>query len=237
MNQFYNAFVKQLLFQKNVHGQDVKHEFLEKVKQMLDNAKKEMKDVSLDAISFKNKMNDIYVNIELRRKEADVLQKFINDMHTKIRDCENEIEKMKIRELDLLENMSMDKKERSQLKSLAIQRDFLNSDLENAKQKRLDADQKLSIMHAYIHEYTQSFKEQHQVISNCVNKLLYLMILEKRLELSIIDENNVSKVFDVIDKQPHVICFDDDIYMDIIIKYNEYPNLLKDYIAKAESFF
>lgn len=237
MNQFYNAFVKQLLFQKNVHGQDVKHEFLEKVKQMLDNAKKEMKDVSLDAISFKNKMNDIYVNIELRRKEADVLQKFINDMHTKIRDCENEIGKMKIRELDLLENMSMDKKERSQLKSLAIQRDFLNSDLENAKQKRLDADQKLSIMHAYIHEYTQNFKEQHQVISNCVNKLLYLMILEKRLELSIIDENNVSKVFDVIDKQPHVICFDNDIYMDIIIKYNEYPNLLKDYIAKAESFF
>ena len=164
MNQFYNEFVKQLLFQKNVHGQDVKHEFLEKVKQVLDNAKKEMKDVSLDAISFKNKMNDIYVNIELRRKEADVLQKFINDMHTKIRDCENEIEKMKIRELDLLENMSMDKKERSQLKSLAIQRDFLNSDLENAKQKRLDADQKLSIMHAYIHEYTQNFKEQHQVI-------------------------------------------------------------------------
>lgn len=240
MNHLYNELIKQLLLsQKNIHDQNTRREFLVKVKQMLDNTKKEMKDVSLDAIAFQNKMNDIYMDIELKSREVNDLYKFIDATQIKIRNYENEIRKMKIRELDLLEKNKIDKKEQyqSQLHAIAIQRGILNHELEYAEQKRLVVENKLSIIHDYIHEYRQKLKEQHQIISDCVNKVLYLMILEKRLELSITDENNLSKVFDVMDKQPHVICFDDDVYMDIISKYNEYPDLLKDYIAKAESFF
>ncbi|WP_028044615.1 hypothetical protein [Candidatus Stoquefichus massiliensis] len=240
--------------------QGVLNEFLPKIQQMLNDAKKDLRDISQNADLVKKEMQSMYKVIKCQEKE-------IKEYNDKIKEYEKII---KMANVDLNQNIQAKDQYDKDMKTMELnwcipfagffimindkksgkydryiaERNHIQYVINEIENKiSTNKDQLSNISDLSIHliqKYDINMKKLNQhrkKVSNSINQVLYLSILEERLNMLRINGNTASHVLELLDKEPDMIHFDDDIYMDIIKAYYEHPDSFKDYIIKGEKEF
>lgn len=91
-----------------------------------------------------------------------------------------------------------------------------------------------------INVYDQVINNIHQQISSAIKDITYLTILKNRVEDTLANSQNISKVMQMLDKNPQTIHYDkNDIYFDMLEKWNQSHdmNVFQNYIMQSEKEF
>lgn len=91
-----------------------------------------------------------------------------------------------------------------------------------------------------INVYDQVINNIHQQISSAIKDIAYLTILQNRVEDTLANSQNISKVMQMLDKNPQTIHYDkNDIYFDMLEKWNQSHdmNVFQNYIMQSEKEF
>lgn len=240
--------------------QSVLNEFMPKIQKMLDDAKKNLQDISQNAPALKDEMTNIYNTIKLQRKNVEKLTNKIegyniniNHWSIDIKQCiqakdeyNNELTQMKLKWLIpfagpfiMIDDKNSGRYDRylQEFKNSMNMIHQLEIRISEAEMLRKNAQEECNKVNKDIDDNTKKLGILHQKISDSVNQVLYLSILEERLNQLGCGMITNSKVLDLLDKEPEVIHFDDEIYMTIIKEYNKNPHSFNDYIVKGKEEF
>lgn len=240
--------------------QRVLNEFIPKIQQMLNEAKKNLIDISQNASQLENEMKNMYKVIKSENRELQEYNDKINeyenmiqmaniDLNQNIQAKDQYDKDIKTMELNwcipfagifiMLSDKKSGKYDRYVAESNRLQ-DVINS-IENKIHENHDKISIISSSFVDLHRTYDINKEKlekhRKKVSDCVNQVLYFSILEERLNALRINGSTISKVLHLLDKEPDVIHFDDQTYMDIIKEYHEHPDSFRDYIAKGKKEF
>ncbi|WP_050636057.1 hypothetical protein [Candidatus Stoquefichus sp. SB1] len=240
--------------------QEVLNEFMPKIKKMLDDAKKNLQETSQNAPKLKKEMTNLYNTINVQRKNIEELKNNIEEYDIKIKkwtidiqqytqardNCDKELKNMRSKKFIPYVGLIMTIKDKRSGKYNRYLQEFENAvdmihQLENhiseARVFCQKNQEECNKIYKNIDDDTKKLAILRQKISDSVNQVLYLSILEERLSQLGCGVVTSSKILELLDKEPEVIHFDNEIYMTIINEYNKNPDSFKDYIVKGDEEF
>lgn len=165
--------------------------FNEMIQQILSEVKNNIQVISENILMIRDDMNNTYIYIESKRKEAKVLKKIIDDNQFNIKKYECQFNLLKYHSNNQYQN----------------ELDKIKLIIDHSKQNIYNAQKKLSIVNMYIDVYMEKFTELDQKFSHNVNQVLFLSLLEKRLNIL---TDVTSHVLDLLNKEPDDICFNNE---------------------------
>lgn len=187
MKAIMNQTLKQLNDQIMIY-QDI---FNEMIQQILSEVKNNIQVISENILMIRDDMNNTYIYIESKRKEAKVLKKIIDDNQFNIKKYECQFNLLKYHSNNQYQN----------------ELDKIKLIIDHSKQNIYNAQKKLSIVNMYIDVYMEKFTELDQKFSHSVNQVLFLSLLEKRLNIL---TDVTSHVLDLLNKEPDDIYFNNE---------------------------
>lgn len=187
MKAIMNQTLKQLNDQIMIY-QDI---FNEMIQQILSEVKNNIQVISENILMIRDDMNNTYIYIESKRKEAKVLKKIIDDNQFNIKKYECQFNLLKYHSNNQYQN----------------ELDKIKLIIDHSKQNIYNAQKKLSIVNMYIDVYMEKITELDQKFSHSVNQVLFLSLLEKRLNIL---TDVTSYVLDLLNKEPNDIYFNNE---------------------------
>lgn len=187
MKAIMNQTLKQLNDQIMIY-QDI---FNEMIQQILSEVKNNIQVISENILMIRDDMNNTYIYRESKRKEAKVLKKIIDDNQFNIKKYECQFNLLKYHSNNQYQN----------------ELDKIKLIIDHSKQNIYNAQKKLSIVNMYIDVYMEKITELDQKFSHSVNQVLFLSLLEKRLNIL---TDVTSYVLDLLNKEPDDIYFNNE---------------------------